>query len=153
MAATKAKTAKQNEQAARLVSVAWTALEKVASKEACRGLLEDGSSTPVRLSVEGQVDGRPIAMAFAGLLNVGHAGTSNTSKACDQAHLVGLLLERLPATTRELILAHLPDEFLAMGGLPPIDKTLLERAKTLLDQLRSRTQVPRVGAVSFERSP
>jgi hypothetical protein len=131
-------------------SILLAAAAKIAAKESRRELLAGGKSHAVIVRMSGNVDGEVFrGEKFEGSLTVDLDTTQSASVAAPPAEVVAYFLGALSATARRRILADLPDEFLAAGGMPAIDDEHLAEAKTLLERLRSRVDQPRTGAVKW----
>lgn len=156
MATTKTPAKKRksaHDKAARERSIAWHSLKYVAGKnanDAARDLLIPGETVDVRLSVEGTVGETVVAETVIGQLQVGHDEPTSKSTTPDQDHLVALLLERMPKTKSDEVLATLPATYTQLGTLPEVSDEKLSQAKALLEQLRSRTPSTRRGGVRFQ---
>lgn len=159
MATTTKKPAKRKSAAdkdARDRSAVWHSLKYVAGKNAnsaARDLLIAGETIDVRLSVEGTVGEKIVAETVIGQLQVGHDEPTSTSTTPDQDHLVALLLERMPKTKSDELLATLPATYTQLGTLPEVSDEKRNQAKALLEQLRSRTPSTRRGTVRFQHQP
>lgn len=153
MAKTAKKRLSQKDRQARLWSFVWHALKYIAGKganEAARDLLTAGESMPVRLTITGTVGDQAVEEHFSGNVDVAHDETTSKPVTPDQNHLVALLLETMPKTRSDELLATLPKTYTETGALPEVSDEKLKQAKALLEQLRSRTPATRKGAVRYQ---
>jgi hypothetical protein len=127
----------------------WHALAKHAAKQADREQLRAGQTYDVKIDLCGHIAGRWRHAELGGVLTVDHDQTQARSSACDQAHLVAVLLEALPATRRRALLADLPQRYLETKELPPVEDATLSAAELLLGKLRTAEPSLRKGNVSF----
>lgn len=133
-------------------AAAMAALAAIASKESNRDALTAGAQYRGRLHVRADLEGKQFTAAFDAALTVNHDAERVTSQAADQAHLLGLVLEQIPAKRRASLLAELPAAFDRAGKLPDCDAKLVGAADALLKQLRSRVQKTVRGSVSTSYS-
>ena len=134
--------------APQLEPIIWAALERVSAKQGCRDQLESGDSHEVHVRLEGDVDGEHFAQNVSAVLTVGHEQQKAASATPDQPRLIGAILAKLNATTREKILRELPEEFAASGGeLPDVAPELTSSAEGMLRRLRAKKTVTARGAV------
>lgn len=122
-------------------AVAWTALAKLADKEARGDLLAEGVQPEVCLSVSAEVDGLAALDTTAqGTLFVGHPSQRASSSAPKLVEVVAYFLGCLPAAQRERTVRELPEAFAAAGGkLPIADPLHLAAAENLCERLRVKT--------------
>jgi hypothetical protein len=123
-----------------IAAVAWATLERAASKECRREVLDEGAKHEVELRIDGTVDQQPFTRSVRGQLSIGHAGVRNSSSAPDACHLVGLILGKLSAKIREKLLDELPEQFAQLERLPEVPAARIEEAKNLMDRLRTKVQ-------------
>jgi len=136
-------------------AVALQAAAVVLAKECRRDDIPDGGAYKVRLQLAAQVNDGPVFLqAFDCDMTVGHESTRASSVNPQPAELLGLVLGKLNAATRETILRELPAEFAANGNaMPEVPKEIAEAAAGLLAKLRaSKSQVVR-GSVSVKGVP
>lgn len=122
-------------------AVAWTALGKLADKEARGDLVGEGVQPEVALHVSAAVDGLAALDAMArGTLFVGHPSQRASSSAPKLVEVVAYFLGCLPAAERARTVRELPEAFAAAGGrLPMGDPSHLAAAENLCERLRVKT--------------
>jgi hypothetical protein len=130
-------------------AVAWHALLKTADKETVRNDLAAGSAHSVNLTVCGDIDGEPFEQAISAILSVAHDSSRASSSTPALDHLIGSILAKLNARTRDAILRELPEQFAAAGcQLPEVPAEIAERTAVMLSRLRAKQSVPVRGSVS-----
>lgn len=143
----------QKDRQARLWSFVWHAVKFLSGKnanDAARDLLVAGESIPVRLTIVGTVGDEAVEDHFAGNVEVAHDENTSRPSTPDYEGLVGLLLETMPKTRSDELLATLPAKYTELGALPEVSDEKRKQAKGLLEQLRSRTPSTRRGAVRYQ---
>lgn len=130
------------------------AAAKIFEKESRRDDLRDGGAYSVDLYVTGRVNNGPVfKKCYHAEMSVGHATVQASSATPDQAKLIGHILSKLNATTREAILRDLPNEFAANGNeLPAVAKEIEAATDGLLKKLRASKQVAKRGNVSIKHN-
>lgn len=141
---TRRETMESKERAA----VLWAALGKIAEKEGRRADLCEGATYDVTLAVAGDVGGQATERQATAVLSVGHGYAKASPAGPPAAHLVACILDKLNGATRQKLLDELPEAFARAGGLPEVDKGLIDAAEGMLRRLRSKDQVVQKGAVS-----
>lgn len=137
---------------ARLQSVVLASIEYMAGKRVRREHLDAGSETRVQGVINATVGRARIELPFARVLSVGHEQTSASSSKPDETLVVAWLLDQLPESERDSVLARLPEEFARLGTLPSVTDKRREQAEELLKRLRSSKTVTKRGAVVFAQS-
>lgn len=139
---------------AKLRAILLAAAGSVAGSLGDRSQFEGGDSFDIELQISGLVNGKhKVDEICSGKLTVNHDSESKASKACDQTHLVALLLEAIPPAKRKQVLAQLPKHFATEAELPTVRESKAEdQAKQLLAELRHCSTVTRSGSLRFSPS-
>lgn len=128
----------------------WAILAKIASKEWVRGELPGGLACEYHLSVAGVVGGAPVATSAGGILTVGADQQKASSTGPKAEHVLACVLSKLNETTRDKILAELPEHFAKEGELPDVSALLMERTKQFLARLRNKKQITARGPIGCQ---
>lgn len=145
--------------AGKLSSILWTALGYLAKKRSNRELLDP--ETRVDVIIEGKVGRSKICEHVVGVLRVAPDSQRASTSACDNVHLVGLLLAAMPSEEARARFKKSVAEFHAENKrLPDLPKNAegegfdewLKSTKEFMSLLRSHEMTNVAGAITFEVS-
>jgi len=130
-------------------AVMWATLGAIAKKEGQRERLTASAQYPVDLYIRAKMGAETLIKDVESSLSVGADSVRASSSAPNTEHLLGLVLSKLNAATREKILRELPEMFAKAGNkLPEVDELLVDLAKSLLQRLRAKQTKTIKGSVS-----
>jgi hypothetical protein len=136
-----------------LSAAVWEAVGRVAEKENRRDDIPDGFSGRVELSLAAKIQGQIYRQQFTADLTVGYGSQAATSSLPNVGAIVGHILARLNAATREAILRELPAAYAAAGGKLEVTAEIEAAAEGLLSKLRATKQIAKRGPVSCKYQP
>lgn len=131
------------------VSAAWHAVGKIAGKSARRELLEGPAVCKVDLVVAGTVAGQHVELPCVGELKVNPDGVRISNCNPPPNEVLGLMLARLAPRVRASLIAQTLAHFTEHHELPAFEPKFAEQAKSFMEQLRTRVEVPNKGTVVF----